>query len=206
MIIVSITEINKQRSRILLETEESFVLYKGEIRMLHLKEGHSISDEAYKQIFDGLLPRRAKVRAMNLLQAKNYTSYQLLKKLLDGGYPETIARQALEYVTSYGYVDDLRYAKEYIEQAGNSYSRNEIKLKLTSKGIEREVIEKAFSEIDTEHLEYGEEGTDAAEEELIKKTLTKRGYTGDESYEEKQKLLAYFYRRGFNIDKVKKFM
>lgn len=205
MLVLSITEVSKQRLRILLDTEESFVLYKGEIRLLKLKEGQEISESTYNSIVKGILPKRAKMRAMNLLQERNYTEYNLKKKLLDGGYPEHVAEEALEYVKSFGYVDDLKYAQMYIKEKEGQRTRPEIMQKLLSKGISTRITEEAYRILGEEREEYGEATSSELEEELIRKTLKKRGFTGGD-YEEKQKMLAYFYRRGFNIDKVRRIM
>lgn len=206
MVITSITEVNKQRSRISLETEESFVLYKGEIRMLKLKEGQELSEEDYDKIMRGILPKRCKMRAMNLLKERRYTSYGLKKKLLDGGYPEEICDEAIRYVSSYGYVNDFAYAMDYIKEQEESRSIREIKQKLMSKGIQNVIIDQALKELGKEREEYNEESQKEIEERLIIKTLEKRNFSVDSSYEDKQKLLAYFYRRGFDIDSVKKAM
>ncbi|MCQ2538767.1 MAG: recombination regulator RecX [Lachnospiraceae bacterium] len=206
MVITSITEVNKQRSRISLETEESYVLYKGEIRMLKLKEGQELSEEDYDKIMRGILPKRCKMRAMNLLKERRYTSYGLKKKLLDGGYPEEICDEAIRYVSSYGYVNDFAYAMDYIKEQEESRSIREIKQKLMSKGIQNVIIDQALKELGKEREEYNEESQKEIEERLIIKTLEKRNFSVDSSYEDKQKLLAYFYRRGFDIDSVKKAM
>ena len=75
-----------------------------------------------------VLPKRCKLRAMNLLKEINYTVYKLNKKLLDGGYPENIANDTIDYVASFGYVDDLKYAMAYITEKESSYSGSEISL------------------------------------------------------------------------------
>jgi len=206
MIITSITEVNKQRSRISLETEESFVLYKGEIRMLKLKEGQDLSEEDYDKIMRGVLPKRCKMRAMNLLKERRYTSYGLKKKLLDGGYPEEVCDEAIRYVSSYGYVNDFSYAMDYIKEQQESRSIREIKQKLMTKGIQSVIIEQAMKELGEERETYNEESQKEIEENLIMKTLKKRNFSKDTSYEDKQKLLAYFYRRGFDIDSVRRTM
>ena len=206
MRVVSITEINKQRARISLDTEESFVLYKGEIRMLKLKADCELSEETYEAIMKGILPKRCKMRAMNLLKERSYTSYKLKRKLLDGGYPESIVDEALNYVISFGYVNDLEYARAYITECESSHSLAEIKNKLMTKGIPARTIEEAVKQLSDEREEYEEASFSDTETELIKKTLVKKHYTGEESYEDRQKLLQYFYRRGFDIDKVRHVM
>ena len=206
MEIVSIEDITNKRVRILLDTGETFALYKGEVRLLHIKEGQDMLKETYDEIMKGILPKRAKNRALNLLKERNYTVYQLTRKLLDGGYPKNIARDAVCIMVEEGLVNDFNYAKSYIESKENSHSRNEIVLKLSSKGIEKEIIEEAFEALNLERDEFDEESSVEIEEKLIKKTLEKRKFSIDSTYEEKQKLLAYFYRRGFDIEKVRKIM
>ena len=61
-----------------------------------------------------VLPKRAKLRAMNLLQGREYTTSQLRTKLQQGYYPPEIIEQAIEYVAGFHYIDDLRYAVDYI--------------------------------------------------------------------------------------------
>ncbi|MCP6059851.1 hypothetical protein NL388_31820, partial [Klebsiella pneumoniae] len=61
-----------------------------------------------------ILPKRAKIRAMHLLQKREYTVAQLKEKLEKGCYPERIIEDALDYVASFHYTDDLRFALQYI--------------------------------------------------------------------------------------------
>ena len=201
MLVSDIIPITKDRHRVVLDTGESFVLYKGELRTLKIAKGSDISDEMYDNIMHGILPKRAKLRMMNLLKTKDYTEYQLSKKLLDAGYPDDVVREALTYVKSFDYVDDLRFAKAYINDEASKRSRKEIWLKLSQKGIEKEVLDRAFADIFGSSSDaYDVSSFD--EEEVIKKALIKKHFTGREDYEERQKLLAYFYRRGFEMDKV----
>lgn len=201
MQINSIEPITKDRSRIKLDSGESFVLYKGEIRLLRLKDGEELSEDVYTRIITAILPKRAKLRLMNLLKTKAYTEYQLRKKLLEGDYPPSVVDTAVEYVKSYGYINDRAYAIDYIQANSSAHSKKELYLKLSQRGIQRETLDAAFNEL---YGEYKDASIDSPTDEVavIKRVLSKRGYTGNESYEERQKLLAYFYRRGFEMDKV----
>lgn len=205
MIVESIQPVSKERSLVTLEDGRSFVLYKGEIRILKLKENMDLSDSVIKQITTVVLPKRAKLRAMNLLKARPYTEYMLRKKLKDGGYPEAVIDEALDYVKSYGYVDDIRYARDYIFEQSSSHSKKEIYQKLLTKGIRKETLDKAFLDSYGQYDDV-EEKSSFDEEAVIMKALKKKGYTGNETYEERQKILAYFYRRGFEMDSVFKAM
>lgn len=205
MQIESIEAVSKDKSRIKLDSGERFLLYKGEIRTLRLKENSDISDETYKSIMKGILPKRAKLRLLNLIKARSYTEYQLRKKLRDSEYPENIIDEAIEYVKSYHYIDDRAFAVDFINLHTEQHSKKEIYLKLTQKGIQKEILDAAFSEVYGSYRDAREDDS-FDETSLIKKTLKKRGFTGKETYEERQKLLAYFYRRGFEMDSVYKAM
>ena len=115
MTVTKITEISKSKLKITIDEEFAFVLYKGELHHYRLQEGEEISDEVYSEIMEEILPKRAKLRAMNLLKARAYTVKQLTDKLREGGYPESIIEDAISYVISYGYLNDRFYAADYIE-------------------------------------------------------------------------------------------
>lgn len=200
MVVENIESVTKNRSQIILDNGERIILYKGELRMLGIRIGKEMSQDTYSQIMDVVLPRRAKVRMLALLKQRDYTAYQISKKLLDAGYPSRVVDIALEYVKSYGYINDKRYVEQYIYEKQSSKSRKEIYQKLATKGIDRELLDASFKAAYEDYNEQEERRFD--EKNLIIKTLRKRGFSGNESYEDKQKLLAYFYRRGFSVDDV----
>ena len=114
MLVTQVTELSKSRSKVYIDQEFAFVLYKGELRLYHIKEGQQLSEEDYRTIMREVLPKRAKLRAMNLLQGREYTTAQLRTKLQQGFYPAEIIEQAIVYVAGFHYIDDLRYAVDDI--------------------------------------------------------------------------------------------
>ena len=110
MLVTQVTELSKSRSKVYIDQEFAFVLYKGELRLYHIKESEELRPEDYRTIMQEVLPKRAKLRAMNLLQGREYTTSQLRTKLQQGYYPPEIIEQAIEYVAGFHYIDDLRYA------------------------------------------------------------------------------------------------
>ena len=133
---------------------------------------------------------------MNLLKGRDYTKHQLVTKLKQGRYPEEVIDAAVAYVCSYGYVDDLRYARSYMEHAGQSKSRRQIEQNLVRKGVSAEIIKQACEEC-------MEEDSIAEEEELIQKLLEKRHFDKrNATYKECQKLVGFLYRKGFCLDKI----
>ena len=51
---------------------------------------------------------------MSLLKDRDYTRKKLFEKLKANGYPDECIEKAVQYVSSYGYIDDKRYAVNYI--------------------------------------------------------------------------------------------
>ena len=123
MKVTEIEEVSKSRSRIYIDDEFAFVLYKGELRKYDICKGEDLPETVYTEIMEEILPKRARLRAMNLLTKKDYTRRKLEGKLREGGYPENIIEDAIGYVESYRYVDDLRYAVTYITDHESSRSR-----------------------------------------------------------------------------------
>ena len=120
MYITDIVQHNKNKYKIYVDYEFAFVLYKGELRQYHLREGETIREEDYREIMEEVLPKRAKLYCMNLLQSREYTESQLRAKLTQGLYPKEIIDQAIAYISSYHYIDDLRYAEDYITTHENT--------------------------------------------------------------------------------------
>ena len=198
MKVTRIEEITKAKCKIYLEEEFAFVLYKGELRMFHIKEGEELSPEDYQEITGKILPKRAKLRAMNLLKNRPYTEYQLSKKLRDGGYTQEIIEEALDYVKGFHYVDDRQYAMDYMEYHKEEKSRSQMFKALLTKGISQSLIQECFEEVVGEDKER-------LEEEQIQRWISKKNFCAKEaSYEEIQRMQGVLYRKGFSSDAIRR--
>ena len=80
-------------------------------------------EKSEKEIKDEM--RRAKLRALHLLTALDRTEAQLREKL-QASYGEEAVETAIEYVKSFGYLDDERYVRVYIESKSRTKSRKQI--------------------------------------------------------------------------------
>lgn len=197
MTVTAIREVTKSRVLVSVDETFAFVLYKGELRSYGLKEGQEITEESYRDIMENLLPRRAKLRAMNLLKSRSYTEKQLYDKLKAGDYPEEIIEQALDYVRSYHYIDDRQYAEDYIEYHKESRSRSRILRDLVQKGISAELAGEIYEE------KAGEDRTELEKEQILALMRKKNFSPNEATFEEKQKFSALLYRKGFQIDTIR---
>lgn len=196
MIISDIVEFDKKRSKVFIDGEFAFVMYKGEFREYGIKLDAEITDEVYDSILTVLLPKRATKRAMNLLQKRDYTEAKLREKLAEGLYPEEAVDAAIDYVKSYHYLDDERFARDYITYHMSTKSKNRIVQDLNNKGIKKDILIPIIEEL------YEEEDSDP-EASQIEALLQKKHYSKDLEYKEQQKIIAFLLRRGYSLDKVK---
>lgn len=185
--IVSVIPKEKGRVQICLDNGVTFDLYKGEAYKLSLFENSTITDEQYQQILIEVLGKRATKYAMHLLERQERTEKQLRDKLNQQRYPQECVEQAISYVKSYHYIDDLRYAEVYIRYHQEKESRQKLITKLLMRGIDREVIEQALEE---EYL--------ADECSQIKELLRKRQFDPEEADDVTyRKMVQFLMRRGF---------
>lgn len=198
MIVTAIQELTKAKVKVYVDYEFAFVLYKGELRTYGVREETEIAEETYRLILDEVLTKRAKLRCMYLLKSRDYTKYSLREKLAKEYYLEEVIEQAISYVVSLGYVDDLRYARAYINYAGKTKSRKQIEFDLIKKGVSKEDIMAAFDELsELDELE--------SEEKLIQALVVKKHYKKeDATTEERRKMIGFLYRKGFSLDKIYK--
>lgn len=193
MIVTKIEAITKTKYRIEIDEEFAFVLYKGELSQYRIAEGNEIPEELYQKIRKEVVLKRAKLRAMHLLTDMARTEAGLRQKLKQNLYPEDIVEEALTYVKSFGYVDDYRYAENYIISKKESRSRKEIYAKLCEKGVSKELIALAF-----------ENCYEDGEREAICQLIRKKNIDLENATEKEwNKLYGYLARKGFRYEDIR---
>lgn len=196
MIIQEIIPVTAQKVRIVTDEQLAFVLYKGELSHYRLEAGQELTDEVFREIQNEILIKRAKLRAMHLLNRMDYTEAELENKLNQGEYTQEAVEQAIAYVRSFHYLDDSRYIEHYVNTHGARKSRRQIEFDLMRKGITREQIHSFY--------EMREDGI-ADETDVIVGQLERR-WRNPQSADEKEimKHYNYFVRKGFNVSDIKK--
>lgn len=198
MQVTKIEALDKTRSKVYLDGEFAFVLYKGELRQHQISENRELSGDIYELVMGEVLPKRARLRAMHLLQKKEYTVTQLREKLEQGLYPKQVVDAALDYVASFHYTDDLRYALQYIMLHEDDRSRLRIEQDLMGKGISRDTLEAAWQT-------WEEQGGAQDEVQMMERLLDKRHFDPETAdFSEKQKQAAFLMRKGFSTENIRK--
>lgn len=194
MLITKLEAVNGKTCRVYLNDAPAFLLYHSEVARYHLTEGQELGETLEKEIYSAVLSKRAKLRCMNLLKTMDKTEEQLRQKLKQGEYPEPVIREALEYVKSYHYVDDLRYAKNYIDSRKETKSRQQIRFELLGRGVAAELIQQAWEE--TEPVD---------ETALILRWAQKKGFDpACAQPKEVQRFYQFLLRKGFSYPDIKK--
>lgn len=192
MEITKVQALTKQKYRIFLDGESAFAVYKGELSRYHLEEGAVLPPEVYEELVNRVLKKRATLRAMHILERTDKTEAQLRRKLEESEYPKEAVESAIAYVTSYGYLDDRRYAEHYIEWKKQGKGKARLKMELVQKGISREIIEEVL-----ESTDFGEM------REMIRQIILKKRKTDIPMNEkEKQRLYGFLMRKGFSSSDI----
>ena len=194
MIVTKVEPLTKTKFKVYLDGQFAFVLYKGELSRFGIREGADIPEETERKIRIEVILKRAKLRAMHLLEDMDRTEAALRDKLLQGLCPPDIAQEAIEYVRSFGYVDDARFAENFIRSRQGTRSRREIRAALLKKGVSAELIDQAFEAC------YDESSEEAAIRRLLQKKKFDPGHIREE---ERQKLYAHLARKGFRYETVR---
>lgn len=189
-------QLGRGKLSVCLDNGTELVLYQSEADRVGLKPDGCVSGEAYERLLHEIVGKRAIRRAMHLLMQTDRTEHQLCEKLAQGGYPQACIEQALAYVKSFHYLDDLRYARCYIRNRQEQASRQSLRQKLAHRGVDPDTIELALEE------EY-----EADETEGIRRLLEKRRFAPDACDErEFRRTYQYLMRRGFRGSDILKEM
>ncbi len=194
MIVTNIEAVTKTKYKVYIDEKFAFVLYKGELSRYRIAVGQELKSEIYIKIRSEIVVKRAKLRALHLLNAMGRTEAQLHQKLAQDHYTEDIIDEAIDYVKSFGYIDDENYARNFIGSRKDKKSKKEIFAQLLQKGISKEVLERAFEECYESN----------SARDAIMAIMQKRQYNPETAdRKETQKIMGYLMRKGFGYEDIR---
>ena len=120
-----------------------------------------------------------------------------VKKLRDNYYCQEHIEIAIDYVESYGYINDFTYAIDFITYRATQLSRRQREQKLLQKGVDEKVLAEAFAT-------FYEKGNVVEEEKQIQRFINKKNYFYLEDEKQRQKVIASLLRKGFSLDNIKR--
>lgn len=141
----------------------------------------------------GLLSRRARSEG----EIKTYLKQVSFKRNLKGEpeISEAVTVQLIGKLKKKGLINDMEFAKAWVESRSRKKGSVALKSELFQKGIDREIVEEVISN----------QSSFVSEELVAKRLLEKRinRWKGLPKLQIKQKSLAFLMSRGFNYDTSK---
>ena len=194
MTVTALIPETKGRYRVCLQGEADLVLYGKELKQFGIAEGTDLSPEQYRRILEEVLIPRARKRAMHILERMDQTTAQLREKLQRSQYPEPVVEDAIAYVASFHYIDDERFARNFIRAYQQSRSRLRISRDLQGKGIDRDLIDRWLTE------EY-----EVSETDQIRELLRRKGYDqGARDRKQQDKMYRFLMQRGYRSEDIRR--
>lgn len=160
-----------------------------------LRKGLALSAEEQRALVERERVNKARVAALDYLSYQARTTAEVRRKLLQKGFDEAAAEDALAYVAQHGYLDDEAYARAYARGrfTGRGVGPERLRMELLKRGVARETVEGVLEE-----LKGTEDLLDAA---LRHGRPRWRALAGEpDPRRRRQKTLEFLVRRGFAFD------
>lgn len=185
--IISAEKYKGSTYRVDIENSEPAFLNSEIISKYNLRGGMEVSEDVWDEIVYSNEFRRARERAMYLLDYRDYSYSELYKKLLNN-YGEQICYDVCDKLAELGFINDRRYAeslaRKYMEVKKLGYFSAVQEMRL--KGLSKELIDEVLSGYeDTVHERLAEliekkylrklEDEDGVKK--VKNALARQGYS-----------------------------
>ena len=184
---------NPNRVNLYLDDQFAFALSIDEVAKNNLKKGLELSADQISRLKDTDETEYIYTKLLNFLSYRPRTVKEVRDRLYKYDVKD-VAKQDLliSKLESKGYLDDLAFARWFIDSRNKSRPRSKRHLiaELTSKGVKPEII-------------LAVSATISDESETILRLLDKKlGAHRNLEAREKQKILGYLARQGFAWDKI----
>lgn len=193
MRITEISEFKGSTLCIIFDDESRIYVHRDIASEFHLKEGTDILQSAVDEVVKANDLRRAKERALYLLDDRDYSFTEMYEKL-EKNYPEEICLKVCNYLAGNRLINDRRYAESLarqlfeVKRVGVYKARMELK----RRGIPESIIEEVIAEYDDEENSF------ARLEELVEKKYER--YLTDEKGVKKVK--GALLRQGYSYREI----
>lgn len=153
---------------------------------LGVAEGDEVGEDRRAAVEEALARARARLFVVRSLAVRMQSTAEIEKKLAARDVPPDVAREAIERVAGYGYIDDASLAGQLARgMRSRGYGRRRAEQKLRSRGLSGRLAEAAVAEA------YG----DHDETALAREALGRRAVVDDA---DRRRAIAFLARRGFS--------
>lgn len=193
---IEATKRDKNRASIFVDEEFIFACSIELVYRFNLKVGEMADLEKLKDVVleDNYL--KGKAIALRYIECYSRTEKEVASKLISKEFSEGEIERIMNFMKEYGFVDDDRYLRAYINDNKNKLGKNKIKFTLTKKGISERKIDEELN------LTSNEENQDIVYKIAKKKyeIISKNDIKSKIIY---KKLWDFLMRQGFDNELIK---
>lgn len=193
---MKITDIKQQVKRqgrysIFVDSKYTFSLSENELIRSGIKVGREYTEDELEELKNTAVLDKAYMRSLDLLSRRARSEWEIRDYLKRKDYEMEVIEEIVNRLNQSGYIDDLAFAKSWINSRRmlKSSSKRKLRMELKQKRLGEEVINQALVEDETNEVDVLKD--------LIEK---KRSQT---RYQDQQKLMQYLSRQGFKYDDIK---
>ena len=198
MQIIAIGKI-KNDIQLIFDTGEELLLKYEVFIKSGLKKNDSVNDSLMLNLIEQNKLFLAKKTALNILSRREHSKKELERKLYQRKVEKKIIEEVIYEFSNLNYLDDGRFAKEYLEEKLKLKSSGieKIKKELYAKGVSREIIKSVLDE------KGNIDETDAAYN-LVYKKMKSFARKTQEKRKVKQKIYSFLLSKGYEYDTIEK--
>lgn len=186
--LIKVQEKDKEKCNVFIDGDFSF---SAPLEVV-LKEGFSVGTvldcAELNRVICAVERAEAFQKSLSYVSRGLKTKKQVRDYLLRKGYDEELVYECIDKLKEYGYINDVEYAKRYIEGNSKSQGKRLLQYKLMTKGIKRDVAELVYDELDID--------SHADAEKIIFKYLKNK----EINKENLAKAYRYLISRGFSYE------
>ncbi|CUP65758.1 recombination regulator RecX [Clostridium baratii] len=187
---------NKERVNVYIDDEYAFSINMELVYKFGLKVNEEVNKEKLIEISKSENLSKCKESALRTIERSYKTEKEIRDKLLSKEFDIETVDSTIDFLIEYGFIDDSKFVSMYIKDRIRTQGRNKIRYSLISKGVNKLLIEEAFSELDRD--DEMERATILCEKKYL--NISKRE---DDDFKIKNKLTRYLLGRGYDYDIAK---
>lgn len=193
---MKITNIKQQvrrtnRYSVYIDGKYTFSLSEDELLNKKFRVGQEFDEVEYDVAQKIALEDKAYMRSLDLLARRPRSVWEMEKYLKQKGYKNNIVNKILNKLISGGLLDDKKFAYSWVRDRRTlkSISKRRLLLELQQKHISDQIISNVLNQDETN------------EHDVLRLVIAKK--STQTRYRDKQKLIAYLLRQGFNYEDIK---
>ncbi|MCR5087425.1 MAG: RecX family transcriptional regulator [Lachnospiraceae bacterium] len=209
MTVTDMTPKGRQQLILWIDGEKRGFLERRDVNALGLEIGSEVTQEQWQKITAERILPRGKKKALELLERQDRTTRELHDRLIAADYTEEQTWDIIAYVVSFHYIDEARYAYQFILNHAKTKSRREITQVLVLKGVDKALIEQAYTEYEAmtrgSAAEISADDSDgtSVEEAAVRRFVSQRVHGREMTREKRKKVLAGLLRKGFSYPAIR---